>query len=245
MTDEFLASENVMPSTRASWFRRFLNAIGADLSSIWNEINNNVDIGGPLVIIQHVSEASSRGYYQLVKDFPVYDALTDSQKERFDSLHAVYPLDILNLDIAHTHNALILQMIRDNSWHPDDPEKLVSGVVNTAKRIGFDASEVSIPERVIRLNQFMIDYDKHPIRLPEQKPIPGSDAMIYLIDNYLYHIQSLDSPKSVKKYTDNYIYIIESYYNDSKLNRKKKNNTIKIIKLTCASYDLWYNISNL
>ncbi|MDE6511232.1 MAG: hypothetical protein K2L00_03955 [Muribaculaceae bacterium] len=246
MTDEFLASENIMPGTRASWFRRFFHAIGADLSAIWKEVTNNVDIDGPTVIIQNVADASSIGYYELVENIPVYDSFTVTQKETFDSLQAVYPLDPLNLDIAHTHNALILQMIKDKSWHPEDPEKLVTSTVNTIKRIGVDTSEASISERVDTLTRYMVYYKNNPIIFPVAKPLANTNPMSYLINNYLYNLQQLDNPNRVKKYTTVYIHRIEnSIYQGQELNERDKQNTIDIIKLTCASYDLWYHISNL
>lgn len=246
MTDEFMASENVMPGTRASWFRRFFHAIGADLSAIWKEINHNVDIKGPSVVIQHVADASSRSYYELVEEIPVYDAFTATQKERFDSLQAVYPLDSLNLDIAHTHNALILQMIKDNSWHPEDIDELVTSTVNTIKRIGVDTSGASNSERVTYLTQFMADYKSNPLVLPTSKPLATTYPMNYLINNYLYNIQNLDNPQIVKRYTNVYIHRIEnSMYEGRRLTERDKQNTIDIIKLTCASYDLWYHILNL
>ena len=246
MNEEFMLSENITNKTTRGWFSKFFKAVCADVAAIWYEINHNVDIKGPKVYTTKVSSASCAAYYELVPDSYQYYNYTYQQKEMFDSLKMSYAYIPENNNIAIAHNAVILEMIKDNLWKPANTVELVANNINTSKKIGVKVSDEPIQEIANSVDELIFNYDSNPPFRFETKPVPTniSDIPKFLIESYLYNIQNLTTPDQVSRYTSLYITSLYNPHNQIyQLPEEQKQKVIEVIRLANSSFDLWYHMS--
>lgn len=244
MTKEFMMSENITPGTRSNWFKRFFNAVGADVSAFWYDICHTVNPTGPTFYMDHVSSASSKAYHDLVLIKPDYCEYSPIQKEIFDSLQVSFSYIPESNNIGNAHNAVILEMIKNDSWEPENTIELVTSSVNTCKKLSIDVSDKPIQEIANSVDECILNYYTNPEFSIDNAPIQHDDEAKYLIEYYLYIIQSISTPHQVSRYTDSYIAIINDTCNQSlKLTDDQKQNVIDAIKVACASFDLWYHMT--
>lgn len=249
MSEKFMISNNIVPSTRASWFGRLWRAVKADVRSIfkWNEKHPHPELMMEIAV-QDTGTSSYMAYYADGFVIPVYD---DDNQASFvvDSLSSIYAYSEEKHSFATAHNAAVLGMIKSNSFDPNSTLNTILGIRNVIKELGIIQANESVEDAVAFVDEFLSDYyehsDKHLV-LPT-KPKDEDQMVAYLIDYYFENVQQLTSPESVRSYTREYIETVQSdaFFTHSEDNAARKQYVTEMVGLGAASFDLWYHIAKI
>lgn len=241
MSADFMNSHRSTMETRG-FFSKLWNAVKADVNAIsdYNAKHRN-SFFGVIIPLQETATASSAAFYGEEFRLPSY-ARSKAVRTVVDSLSSVYAYSSANPTYSDAHNSVILALIKDDAFKPND-------LYTTAQRIKYNARLLRIRhtdgpiENTVSLVENLLDNDN---MAEEPNLMTDFDAWgINILESYLDYVTNLENINDIKEYTDEYIQLVDSSPILHVMGEERMEHLLGLIRMTASSYDLWYHLSEL